>query len=80
MAYKFEPLRFYLVNCKKESLSLSFEDIEKIIETELCKSARTYNAYWSPSKTHTMPNTIVDAGYKITSVDLSGERIYLERK
>lgn len=77
---KFEALKIYLSNLGKSSLSLSFDEIETVIGTKLCKSARTYSAYWRPSETHTMPNTIMDAGYEITSVDLSGERIFMKRK
>lgn len=56
------------------------DDIEQIIGTKLCKSAHNYSAYWQPSKTHTISNTILDSRYKISSVDLTGKRINLEKK
>ncbi len=77
---KFGTLKQYLIDCKKESLSMTFDEIEQIIGTKLCKSAYNYSAYWVASETHTMPNTILDVGYKISSVDLIGKRINLEKK
>ena len=55
-------------------------EIENIIGMTLCKSAYTYLAYWQPSPTHTLPNTILSAGYKIASIDLRGKRIALEKQ
>lgn len=77
---KFSPLKQYLVSSDKSEITLSFAEIESIIGITLCKSAYTYSAYWLPSPTHTMPNTILAAGYKIASIDLSGKRIALEKQ
>ncbi len=77
---KFTALKNYLIKSSKNSITLSFDEIEKLIGAKLCKSARTYSAYWSPSKTHIMPNTIQDAGYNIALVDFVGECVYLEKK
>ncbi len=77
---KFGTLKDYLKSCNKAETELTFAEIESIIGTELCKSAYTYAAYWQPSPTHTMPNTILAAGYKIASVDLIGKRIVLEKQ
>ena len=77
---KFDPLKKYLKEMKKNEVTLSFSDVEKIIGTELCKSAYNYSAYWHPSPTHTLPNTILDAGYKIAAVDLLAKRIQLEKQ
>ena len=77
---KFAGLKQYLVSSGKSEIALSFADIESIIGTALCKSAHTYPAYWKPSPTHTMPNTILVAGYKVASVDMIGKRIVIEKK
>lgn len=77
---KFGALKQYLVASGKSDITLSFAEIESIIGTALCKSAYTYSAYWQPSPTHKMPNTILAAGYKIASIDLSGKRIALEKQ
>lgn len=77
---KFGTLKDYLKSSDKAEIELTFAEIESIIGTELCKSAYTYAAYWQPSPTHTMPNTILAAGYKVASVDLIGKRIILGKQ
>lgn len=77
---KFDALKKYLQEIKQDEVTLSFSDVEKIIGTELCKSAYYYSAYWHPSPTHTLPNTILDAGYKIALVDLMAKNIQLEKQ
>lgn len=77
---KFSKLKQYLENCGNIELALTFTQIEEIIGCGLCKSAYNYSAYWSPSPTHTMPNTILEAGYKIVSVELLSKKIRLQKQ
>lgn len=74
---KFSKLKQYLENCGKSEFTLTFAEIEEIIGCSLCKSAYNYSAYWNLSPTHTMPNTILAAGYKIITVDLLSKSISL---
>lgn len=76
---KFAGLKSYLMKESKKVVSLSFKEIENIIGCDLCMSAYNYSAYWQPSQTHILPNTIIAAGYKISSVDLLVKRITLEK-
>lgn len=76
---KFSKLKHYLENCGKTELTLTFADIEAIIGCHLCKSAYNYSAYWNPSPTHTMPNTILAAGFKVVSVDLVSKSLLLQK-
>lgn len=77
---KFSKLKQYLEECGKSELKLDFADIENIIGCTLCKSAYNYSAYWTPSPTHTMPNTILAAGYKVASVDLIAKSLKLQKQ
>ena len=77
---KFSEIKKYLESCGKSKISLTFAEVENIIGTELCRSAYTYPVYWKPSKTHTMANTIVAAGYEVISVDLASKKIDLEKR
>lgn len=77
---KFSKLKQYLENCEKNELTLTFADIETIIGCSLCKSARSYSVYWTPSPSHTMANTILSAGFKVISVDLVSESLYLQKQ
>lgn len=76
---KFSKLKQYLEECGKSELTLTFAEIEEIIGCSLCKSAYNYSAYWNPSPTHTMPNTILVAGYKIAKIDLFAQNIVIQK-
>lgn len=76
---KLSKLKQYLENYEKTELTLTFADIEAIIGCTLCKSAYNYPAYWSPSPTHTITNTILTAGFKIVSVDLASKLLLLQK-
>ena len=43
----YEPLRNWLLSVTENSLVLSFEDIEGVIERTLPRSAYDYDAWWS---------------------------------
>ena len=77
---KFSKLNQYLENCGKTELTLTFTDIEAIIGCNLCKSAYNYSAYWTASPTHTMPNAILAAGFKVVSVDLLSNSLLLRKQ
>ena len=77
---KFGALKQYLLLSRENNITLSFEEIESIIKNRLCKSAYSYQAYWRQSYTHIMPNTIIEAGYEIASVDLIAKKIELKKQ
>lgn len=76
---KFVGLEHFLKAQKNNSLYLSFEEIERITGEKLYPSAYKYNAYWHPSKTHVLPNLILECGYEIENVDLTNKAIKLRR-
>lgn len=76
---KFVQLKNHLLSLVDDEVSLSFADIENIIGTKLCDSAYKYPAYWHLSPTHTMPNTILEAGYRITNVNIREQYIHLRK-
>ncbi len=57
---KFYRLEKYLKIRTEESFKMSFDDIEKILGFRLSSSAYNYPAYWGPSKTHILPNLILE--------------------
>lgn len=76
---KFITLERFLDTQKNDRLSLPFEEIERITGEKLYPSAYKYKAYWQPSKTHVLPNLIVDCGFDIEKVDLKNKIIELKR-
>lgn len=76
---KFINLEKFLLSQDKQYLDLSFSEIENIIGESLYPSAYKYKQYWRTSKTHTLPNLILDCGYKIIEVNLTDKIIKLQR-
>ena len=66
-------------DCGKSELTLTFAEIEEIIGCSLCKSDYNYLAYWNLYPTHTMPNTILAAGYKIAKIDLFAQNVLIQK-
>jgi hypothetical protein len=64
---KYDALTRYLLNQKEEQLTLTFDEIEKILNFELPSAPRTYNAWWSNSG-HQHARTWLDANYSTFSV------------
>ena len=76
---KFYGLHRYLKYNKEQEMTLTFAKIEELIGQRLCASAYKYQAYWSPSKTHILPNTIEECGYRIVRLDLKQKTIVIRR-
>ena len=76
---KFVGLEHFLKAQNGSNLSLFFDEIERITGEKLYPSAYKYTAYWHPSKTHVLPNLILECGYEIESVDLINKAIELRR-
>jgi hypothetical protein len=66
---KYNELKKYLEDNKKNTVVLSYEDIERIIGTKLPKSAYRHRAWWSNSG-HPHARTWSDSGWKVISVEL----------
>lgn len=78
MRYKYEALYNYFEKLNVNSIRLTYEAIEKIIEFKLPKSAYEYTAYWYPSKTHTITRSWVENGWIAENVIL-GDYISFKR-
>ena len=73
---KYAPLATHLRNSGQETVSLTFEDIERIIGAELPSSASNYRAWWSNNPTNNvMTHSWLAAGYKTANVDMAGRTL-----
>ena len=71
---KYEPLKQFLQkeNTKiGSSMTLTFEEIEKIIGDSLPKSASVYDEWWENSYTHSQAKAWRSAGYKTVDVNMN---------
>lgn len=76
---KFWPLTNYLKIQNVSRIVLTFKEIESVLGFPLCRSARTYEAYWQPAGGHRLPNVCLEAGYKIVDIDLKNEKVGFEK-
>ena len=72
---KYAPLAAYLRSSGQDSLTMSFDDVGRIIGATLPESAR-HRAWWSNNPTNSvMTRAWLDAGYKTEKVDMAGKTL-----
>lgn len=75
MAGKYTPLENYLrdLPANQKEVTLSFEQIERIINAKLPTSAYEYQAWWANEKegNHVNARAWANAGWKVESVDFN---------
>jgi hypothetical protein len=83
MANKYVPLEQYLrdLPANQREVTLSFEQIERILNSKLPASAYEYWAWWAHEKegNHVNERAWANAGWKVESVDFPGKRVRLIR-
>lgn len=83
MAGKYTPLENYLreIPAHQKELTLSFAQIERIINARLPSSAYEYQQWWEHEKegNHINARAWVSAGWKIQSVDFNRKQATLVR-
>ena len=77
---KYHQLHVFLRGRREESVVLTFGAIEKMIGDALPESARAGKAFWSNrSQGALQASAWVQAGFLVTEVDLSAERVTFRR-
>ena len=76
---KFINLTAYFHNLRKNNITLTFKDIEKILKFKLCDSAYKYRTYFLNNKEGMIGETWTSQGYKISNLDLENEKIEFTR-
>ena len=75
MAGKYTPLEQYLRDLPKtqNEITLSFEQIERILNDKLPPSAYKYHAWWSYEKEPHQPEkqAISNAGWRVDTINLN---------
>lgn len=80
-ASKYAPLGDYLASLNNDRVELTFERIEEIIAAPLPPSARNHAAFWANhyGGTHVWATAWMDAGWRVDSYSLAGERVVFLR-
>ncbi len=72
---KFINLEAYFHNLKKKKVTLTFQNIEKILKFKLCDSAYKYRNYFTENKKSRISETWLSQGYKIKEIDMKNQKI-----
>ncbi len=73
---KYQPLLEFLRGSNQSEVTLSFAEIEALMNDTLPDSARTKRAWWSNrSKGALQASAWMEAGYRVEDVDLDGQRV-----
>jgi predicted transcriptional regulator len=77
---RYAALANWLAQQKADQISLSFEQIEKIIRSSLPASALALRAWWANDKVgHRHSILWLEAGWRISYVDLAGKQVIFSR-
>ena len=77
---KYRLLADYLYNCNKETIKLSYDEIENILGFKLPNSALVHRAFWANTTTHSIALSWLNVGYETAEVDLKNKYIVFEKK
>jgi hypothetical protein len=78
---KYKLLGKWLADIKEDCITLSFEELEKILRFRLPPSSRTYRAWWANDKTHAQAaDGWLRSGWKVDSVDLQKGIVTFKRR
>ncbi|MDR1254233.1 MAG: reverse transcriptase N-terminal domain-containing protein [Oscillospiraceae bacterium] len=75
----YRKLEKYFCNCLKPRITLSFCDIEKIIDAKMCNSAYKYTAFWYKKGRGTISDSWQSSGFGISRLDIKNERVTFKK-
>jgi len=76
---KYRYLADYLLKSGKERVTLTFSEIESILQTKLPPSAYDHRAFWANSTTHSIALSWMNVGYETIDV-IMGKSVVFEKK
>ena len=65
----------FLKRSDKDTIKISFSEIEKLLGFELPQSAKKHRAFWANSDSHTIALTWMSSGYEISNVDMQNNEL-----
>lgn len=80
---KSDPLKAYLLGCRGNSCTITFDRIEDIIDRPLPRSAGKYREWWSDepgaAAGHVQARSWMNAGWRVGSVRLDARQVRFVR-
>ena len=73
---KYAPLAAHLKESERDSVAMTFEEVEATIGAPLLASAYEHRAWWSNNPSNnTCTRAWLDAGYETTEVDMKNRKL-----
>lgn len=76
---KYDGLKKHLMAQSHERVSMRFHEIEKVLGSELPKSAKRHRPWWANNKHHIQATAWLDAGYETEKVEVFMRRVSFRR-
>ena len=76
---KYRYLSEYLSNSNQKFVTLSFSEIEKILQFELPDSARNHRPFWANTTSHSIALSWLSVDYKTVSVNMEKQIVVFEK-
>ena len=79
---KYEPLEIYLRKSGRESVPMTFGEVERIIGAKLPRSAFEHSQWWendSSHSRHSQARAWLRAGYKTKGVDMASRKLVFRK-
>ena len=77
---KYRYLSDYLSSSNKKSVSLTFKEIEEIIDFELPESAKKHRPFWANTTTHSIALSWLSVGYETVDVNMDSQTVVFEKR
>lgn len=77
--WKFRALEDYFRKTTTTPITLTFKEIEKILEFGLCQSAYKYPAYWFQAKKGNISNAWSNQNYEILKLNIENQKVIFRR-
>ena len=75
----YNGLREYLERSPSRSVTVTFREIERIVDRRLPPSARRHRAWWTNDGSHTQARQWLAAGWRVDMLDAVNERVRFVR-
>ena len=79
-ASRYAPIGEHLANVKKNTVTLTFDEIEDLIGGELPASAHKHRAWWANTDTHSQALIWISNGWLISEADLQEGTVTFKRE
>ena len=79
-ASRYAPIGGHLANIKEDTVTLTFDEIEDLIDGELPASAHKHRAWWANTDTHSQALIWISSGWLVSEANLEKGVISFRRE